>query len=163
MVQADLIHWGINMKVPFLGSLLEKVVEKGGDIIGKLVKDKDLAERLNHEFRIAVLDDESEIQKLAMESETRMFEAQQKTIQAELHQTDLFTKRTRPKIARRSFNAGLIYVLLSAIPENGINLYWVIIEPWTFRWEVLLILYSPALTYMGVRGFEKWKAGGAKL
>jgi hypothetical protein len=26
---------------------------------------------------------------------------------------------------------------------------------------VLLLLYSPALTYMGVRGFEKWKKGGS--
>jgi len=26
-------------------------------------------------------------------------------------------------------------------------------------WQIFLVLASPALTYMGVRGFEKWKNG----
>jgi len=102
---------------------------------------------------------------LELEVEERMFVAQQKTIQAELHQNDQYTKRTRPKIARRSFMGGLIYALLTALPVDGITIPFInfLIMPWQFEWEVLMILYSPALAYMGVRGFEKWKNGGAKV
>lgn len=146
------------MSLPIIGDIVNAVINKGGDLISEFITDKDKAAEFRHKLELAVLQDKQ----LEREAEARMFEAQQETIQAELHQTDLYTKRTRPKIARRSFNMGIAYVLLTAIPENGINLHWIILDPWTFQWEVLLILYSPALTYMGVRGFEKWKGGGVK-
>ena len=150
------------MKIPFLGDLLSKVADKGGDIIKELVRDKDLAEKLDHEFRTLLSTQNHDIEKMVLQVESDMFKAQQETIQAELHQTDLYTKRSRPKIARRSFYAGLIYMLLTALPEGGVQIGTAVMMPWQFRWEVLLLAYSPALTYMGVRGFEKWKAGGAK-
>lgn len=150
------------MKIPFLGDLLGKIADKGGDIIKELVTDKDLAKKLDHQFRVLLSSQNHDTEQLLIQTEERIFEAQQKTIQAELQQNDTYTKRTRPKIARRSFYAGLVYMLLSSIPEGGLSFGSVVLEPWTFRWEVLLLAYSPALTYMGVRGFEKWKAGGAK-
>lgn len=155
------------MAIPFLGSLLDKVVDKGGDIIKKLVKDKDLAEKLAHEFRTQMQADDSDFKELELEAEQAMFEAQQKTIQAELHQNDQYTKRTRPNIARKSFYAGLAYALLTALPVEGLTLPIpfidpVVLMPWQFETTVLMLLYSPALTYMGVRGFERWKAGGSK-
>ncbi len=152
------------MAIPFVGELLEVVIGKGADIVSKLVKDKDLAERLNHEFRTQMQTDDSTFKELEIAAERDMFEAQQVTIQAELHQNDQFTKRTRPGIARKSFYAGLVYALLTALPVGGIGIPFTdaVIMPWQFQWSVLMLLYSPALTYMGVRGFEKWKSGGSK-
>ena len=136
--------------------LWEKIVDRGGSIISELVTDKDLANKLNHAFRSQMSRNEAEFKQAALEAETRIFEAQQKTIQAELHQNDQYTKRTRPSIARKSFYAGLAYALLTALPADGL---WIFM-PWQFEWSVLMLLYSPALTYMGVRGFEKGKNGG---
>ncbi len=151
------------MAIPFIGTLLGKVVDKGGEIIKKLVKDKDLAARLEHEFRTQMQADDADFRELEIQAEADQFAAQQVTIQAELHQNDQYTKRTRPKIARRSFNAGLGYVFVTALPVAGIGIPFteIVIMPWQFQWQVLVLLYSPALTYMGVRGFEKWKGGGA--
>ena len=145
-----------------LGDLWGKIVDKGGSIISELITDKDLAKQLEHEFRTQMSREAHEFRTLEANIEKDMFQAQQETIQAELHQTDLYTKRTRPKIATKSFYAGLAYVLLTALPEAGINLYWIVLMPWQFQWPVLMLMYSPALTYMGVRGFEKFKAGGSK-
>ena len=145
-----------------LSGLWEKVIDKGGSIIQELVTDKDLAKKLEHEFKALMSTQAHEFKTFELEVERDMYAAQQKTIQAELHQNDLYTKRTRPIIARRSFYAGLSYALLTSLPEAGVNLYFILLEPWQFEWAVLSLLYSPALTYMGVRGFEKWKSGGSK-
>ena len=150
------------MGIPILGDLWGKIVDKGGDIISELVTDKDLAKQLEHEFRTQMEANQASFKQAELDAETRIYEAHQTTVQAELHQNDQYTKRTRPVIARRSFYAGLGYVLLTSLPVAGINLYWVTLMPWQFQWPVLMLLYSPALTYMGVRGFEKWKSGGAK-
>lgn len=150
------------MGIPLLGSLIGKIVDKGGDIIKKMVGDKDLAKRLEHEFRTQMGQNSADFDALIVETEERIFAAQQKTIQAELQQSDLYTKRTRPKIATKSFYAGLAYVFMSRLPMEGVAIGSYILMPWQYEWVVLMLLYSPTLTYMGVRGFEKWKAGGAK-
>lgn len=145
------------MAIPILGDLWGKIVDKGGSIISELVTDKDLAKRLEHEFRTQMESNSAEFKQAEMETETRMFEAQQKTIQAELHQNDLYTKRTRPKIARQSWYVTAAYALMSTflpmLPKA-----WGLQTP-VFQWEIFLVLASPALTYMGVRGFEKFKNG----
>ncbi|MCK5712784.1 MAG: hypothetical protein KAI25_08720 [Hyphomicrobiaceae bacterium] len=151
------------MPIPFIGSIIETVIGKGADIIKELVPDRDLAKQLDHAFRTQILASDTDFKKLELSAEQEMFKAQQKTIQAELHQNDQYTKRTRPNIARKSFYAGLAYGLLSQLPVDGIGIPFtdILIMPWQFQWTVLMLLYSPALTYMGVRGFEKWKNGGA--
>lgn len=151
------------MAIPFIGAIIEKVIGVGGGIISKLVKDKDLAKQLDHAFRMEMESNSAEFAAMEVEAEARIFEAHQATVQAELQQSDLFTKRTRPSIARKSFYAGLLYALLTALPFDGIGIPFTetLIMPWQFEWSVLMLLYSPALTYMGVRGFEKWKAGGS--
>lgn len=147
------------MAIPFLGKIIDTVVGKGADLISEFITDKDKAAEFTHKFKMAVLEDQGAEREL----EAEMFKAQQETIQVELHQNDQYTKRTRPIIARRSFYAGLGYVLLTAVPASGIAFGVLFtLMPWTFSWQVLLLLYSPALTYMGVRGFEKWKNGGSK-
>lgn len=146
------------MAIPFLGAILTKVLGVGGDIIKELVVDKDLAKQLDHAFRTQMAGHEAEFKQLELSAEQSMFEAQQKTVQAELHQSDLYTKRTRPKIARQSWYITAIYALSSMLlpvaPEA-----WGLGAP-SIDWQIFLVLASPALTYMGVRGFEKWKNGG---
>lgn len=146
------------MAIPFIGKLLEKVVGIGGGIIKELVTDKDLAKQLDHAFRTQLSMQDSEFKQLELAAERDMFEAQQETVQAELHQSDLYTKRTRPKIARQSWYITAIYALSSMLlpvaPEA-----WGLGAP-AIDWQIFLVLASPALTYMGVRGFEKWKNGG---
>jgi hypothetical protein len=143
-----------------LSGLWEKIVDKGGSIISELVTDKDLAKRLEHEFRTQMGTNAHEFQMAELEADTKIFEAQQKTIQAELHQTDLYTKQTRPKIARQSWYVTAAYAIgTTFLPMAPVT--WGLQVP-VLQWEMFLVLSSPALTYMGVRGFEKWRAGGAK-
>ena len=143
------------MAIPFLGKIIETVIGRGSEIIKELVTDKDLAKQLDHAFRTQMAASEASFKQLELASEQAMFEAQQKTVQAELHQSDLYTKRTRPKIARQSWYITAIYALSSMLlpvaPEA-----WGLGEP-KIDWQIFLVLASPALTYMGVRGFEKWK------
>jgi len=145
-----------------LGDLWGKIVDGGTSLISEFITDKDQAAQLEHAWRTQMEGNKAANEQAILEHDTRIFEAQQKTVQAELHQSDIYTKRTRPKIATRSFYAGLSYVLLGSLPETGLDLGFTVLLPWAFTWEVLGLLYSPALTYMGVRGLEKWKAGGTK-
>ncbi|KKM79110.1 hypothetical protein LCGC14_1353180, partial [marine sediment metagenome] len=143
------------MAIPFLGKIIETVIGKGSEIIKELVTDKDLAKQLDHAFRTQMAANAASFRTLELQSEQSMFEAQQKTVQAELHQSDLYTKRTRPKIARQSWYITAVYALSSMLlpmaPET-----WGLGAP-VIQWNIFLVLASPALTYMGVRGFEKWK------
>lgn len=145
------------MAIPFLGKLLEKIIGVGGGIISELVTDKDLAKELDHAFRSQISMEAADFKQFELEAEKEMFLAQQKTVQAELHQSDLYTKQTRPKIARQSWYITATYalssMLLPVLPTN-----WGLGEP-AIDWQIFLVLASPALTYMGVRGFEKWKNG----
>ena len=146
------------MGIPVLSALWEKVVDKGGDIIKELVKDKDLATQLDHAYRTQMAAAQHEFKTLELQAEQQMFADQQQTIQAELHQNDLYTKQTRPKIARQSWYVTASYALMSTFLPMA-PLTWGLQAP-VFQWEIFLVLSSPALTYMGVRGFEKWKGGG---
>ena len=157
------------MGLPVLGKVWETLVDKGGDIIKELVKDKDLSEKLQHEFRQLAQQQAHEMNLKELDAELEMFRAQQTTIQAELHQDDRYTKQTRPKIARQSWYVTMAYGLLTVfgplipgVQETHVvgGTIEVISKVPPFSWEVFIAMASPALTYMGVRGFEKWKAGG---
>lgn len=143
------------MAIPILGKIIDTIIGKGSDLISEFITDKDKAAEFEHRYRIALLEDSQ----LSQEFEKDIYVAHQQTIQAELHQSDLYTKRTRPKIARQSWYITSIYalstMLIPVVPEA-----WGLGEP-SLQWEVFLVLASPALTYMGVRGLEKWKAGKA--
>lgn len=143
------------MAIPILGKIIDTIIGKGSDLISEFITDKDKAAEFEHRYRIALLEDGQ----LSQEFEKDMFIAHQATVQAELHQSDLYTKRTRPKIARQSWYVTMVYslstMMIPVAPEA-----WGLGEP-KLQWEVFLVLASPALTYMGVRGFEKWKASKA--
>lgn len=84
----------------------------------------------------------------------------QKTAQVEAQQSDIYTKRTRPGIARKSFYVGAGYVLIAAVVFPAVNAYAGTKLP-GFEPSIFMALASPVLAYMGVRGLEKWKAGKA--
>ena len=83
------------------------VIDKAIDLIDKAVSDKDLAQQLKaqletlrltqaHEIELARI----ELEKTDVVAEAQIEVAQQVTFQAEVNQADLYTKQTRPKIAR---------------------------------------------------------------
>ena len=137
--------------------LLQAIVDKGGDIIKELVPDKDLGERLSHEWRTQVQADDTELRKLLIEAEQDFEREQTKRIQAEQASNDTYTKRTRPKIARLSFYFGSSYILAHVVTT--------VLHPWgvpivELDWTILGAMYSPALAYTGVRSIDKWRNGG---
>lgn len=131
------------------------LVGKITDIIGKRVGDKDLATKLAADAATLVEQDQQARAMKAMEIEEN-FEAEiTKRVQAEQASNDPYTQRTRPKIARQSWYAGCAYIFVSVASK--------VIAPYThvmvieLDWGILMAIYSPALTYMGVRSFDKWK------
>ncbi len=133
------------------------VVEKAVGIVDKLVTDKDLAQRLAAEFKTTQFVTEAALEQARIESETAIIQAQEATHQAEVNQSDIYTKRTRPKIARLSFYFASLYVIASAASKMLEQVADVEVNG-----EAFLLLASPALTYMGVRSLDIWRSGGAK-
>jgi hypothetical protein len=137
------------MALPIVGKIIDRVIDKGASLISEFVTDKDQAARLEHEWRSQLSRESHELEKLALEIERDINVSQQATIQAELHQSDLYTKRTRPKIARQSWYIAGSYALLAAVlPALPVD--WGIGQ-FEFMWEVFIALAAPAMTYMGVR------------
>ena len=133
------------------------VVDKVIGVVDKLVVDKDLREKLNAEFRATQFVTEAALEQARIESETQIVVAQEATHQAEVNQSDIYTKQTRPRIARQSWYVSAFYALgcfiSNFVPQ---------IPPVDFVWEIYLATASPALTYMGVRSMDIWRSGGAK-
>lgn len=120
----------------------------------------------------AFLELQVELERVQQEGVWRELDVQKEQIKsdaaarvAELAQSDIYTKRTRPMIARQSWYVAAIYALACHVLVPLFVYYNQVEEATktlplvTFSWEVFLALSSPALTYMGVRGFEKWKHG----
>lgn len=150
------------------GGVLEKVT----GIIDKAVTDKDLKEKLKAELETLARTQEHEQRMALVRLEEAVQTEQLKTIQAELAQSDLYTKQTRPRIARQSWYVSGAY----AIGSFAMQTYLVIRPPKMsgealdallsasgFQWEIYLAAAAPALTYMGVRSFDIWRRGGAKV
>lgn len=156
------------MTIPFLGKIIDSLIDKGSDLISEFITDPDKAAEFAHKYKMAMLEDTQ----LDRQLEAEMFKEQQKTVQVELHQNDLYTKRTRPKIARQSWYLTIGYAIFSTIGApllahftsqagpDGVVIAGVFSDI-TFQWEVFVAIASPALTYMGVRTFDKWKNGGS--
>ena len=140
------------MGLGIIDKVIDRVVDKGAGLISELITDKDEAARLEHEWRSQLSRESHEIQKISIEAERDLAISQQATIQAELHQSDLYTKRTRPKIARQSWYVGAAYALLAAVAP-ALPVAWQV-GTVDFHWEVFLALVAPAMTYMGVRSVD---------
>lgn len=85
-----------------------------------------------------------------IDAASKDFAQEQETHRAEATSTDDYTRRTRPHIARLSFYAGTLYAFSGIIvPLTGSKVQV------DFDTVIYLALISPALTYMGVRTFDK--------
>ncbi len=130
------------------------------DGINKFIPDKDLAKQLAQELDMTKLLGGIDLQKIEIEAEKEMQIEIEKTHQAALNQEDLYTKRTRPKIARQSWGTGIGYAIITV----GAAL----VDPFvdadlsTLKFEPMIFgtLVGPAVWYMGMRGFDKWKGNG---
>lgn len=104
-----------------------------------------------------ILDSETEAEALAKigsmkEIELALQETARNREDNQRLESDLFTKRTRPQIARDGFHAGTAACLLTVVLDafgHGVNMELI-------AW-VSGILFSPSLAYMGVRTVDKWK------
>jgi hypothetical protein len=136
-----------------IGGLLSGGLGQGiTDIIREKVKDQDLAAKLEHELKVLLENKDAELRRLAIESERDADRQHQETIRAELAQSDEYTKRTRPMLARRSWWAVLAYVGAGVISAAATT-----IPDVPTDWTILTVLASPVLAYMGVRALDKWK------
>jgi len=142
-----------------IATAVKSIVDKGASLIGKFVADKDLAAKLSAEFKAQMSEENHEYRTLLANVERDIFTASQKTIQAELAQSDLYTKRTRPKIARQSWYLTVAYVAATLVTGAAPKSWG--LTPIVFQWFVFMAMASPALSYMGIRGFEKWRNGAA--
>lgn len=158
------------MAWPIVGKLLEIVADKGSSLISEFITDKDEANRLTAAFRSQLSAENHEIKQLEIEAERDMHANEQVTHQVALNQADLYTKRTRPKIARQSWFLTITYAIFSTIGAPLLTYFTAQTGPdgeavagvfadIVFQWEVFVAIASPALTYMGVRTFDKWKNG----
>lgn len=126
--------------------------EKIADIVGKRVQDKDLATKLTHELAVLATTQEHEARQAILQAE-QQFEAElTKRVQADASSGDPYTQRTRPMIARQSWYAGCGYIGVSVASQ----LFPQYVAMIVLDWGILMAIYSPALTYMGVRSFDKW-------
>jgi hypothetical protein len=141
---------------------------KIADIIDKRVPDRDLATKLAHDVTVLVTTKEHEAKQAAVEAEQRFEEEVTKRAQADAASGDPYTQRTRPMIARQSWYAGCGYIAVSVVsklaspylPTEILEQGVLVLRPGPvveLDWGILMAIYSPALTYMGVRSFDKWK------
>jgi len=113
---------------------------------------------------------ESNIEMVKIQAERDVQVAQEETHQAALNQNDLYTKQTRPKIARQSWGAALSYAVLTVFGQLGGSVYNANIEAGSKALELAMIsfdplvfgtLAGPAVWYQGMRSIDKWKNGSA--
>jgi len=185
-IAASLIQLGIKYGPGLIRTLGKK---KGGKAESVANTIADLTENLNPSTPVAereeilskaisALPPEQMLEAIALntdaEAEIRKEEELTKRKQEETHQirlqdNDLRTKRTRPDIARQSWAAAVAYVVLTLFFQPVVDVIVLVLgEPGastqdlglSFSIEVFLVLASPAFTFVGVRGLERWKAGG---
>ena len=143
----------------FTGGIGEKIF----GTIDKLVTDKDLKAQLTHALSMTELSGSIDIEKIQIEAERDMQIEIEKTHQAALNQNDLYTKRTRPKIARQSWMLCAGYMILT-IMCGGLLDPFVDADLSTLKFDPVVFgtLASPAFWYMGMRGLDKWKQNGGR-
>lgn len=164
------------------GSAVSDVISKAEDIIGKAVTDKDLKQKLSYDLEALRQTQAHETELAAINAEVqltgadeRVEIAKERTYQTEIENADLYTKRTRPMIARRSFYLGVAYAFASMFAQLYVTLHEQqlfadmtgeqidhIRSMIEFRMDVFLVIISPALAYMGARSVDLWRSGGAK-
>lgn len=149
---------GILTAIQGIAGLFDSTV---GSIVDQLVPDKDLATQLKHNLAMTRLIGQQDIQKQLIAAERDMEVEREKTHQARLQQNDLYTKRARPKVALESWRLAVLYAGITFISPVLDGLFTADLSnvP-AFDPVVFTAIASPAFWFMGIRGAERWKAGG---
>jgi len=143
------------------GKLIGGKADEAATIVADTIEDGGTLEGAQYampaELRVKLAEVANEAQKLANEREARgmqhdetMYTQNQETAREEQRSGTEFVKETRPKLARDSFAAGTVYVLLFEALElfgHGLGA-----DP-----MLASILYGPCFTYLGMRTVDKWK------
>ena len=145
-----------------IGALTGGIGEKIVGTIDKFVTDKDLKAQLTHALSMAELTGEMDLERIEIEANRDMQLQIEQTHQVALNQNDLYTKRTRPKIARQSWALCAGYMILTIL-GGGLMDPFVDADLSTLKFDPVVFgtLASPAFWYMGMRGLDKWKNGSA--
>ncbi|WP_027671289.1 hypothetical protein [Rheinheimera baltica] len=154
--------------IKFIGAKLGKskvadlaadvVTVVGNNYVNPEAQQAALVQNLKH-FNADELDELLSMRVTLEQEATKRHQATQGTIQNGDNSKDEYVRQTRPLIARLSMYASVLYAIgFEALKASGIG------DGASF--EVLLWLFSPALTYMGLRtidGFAPYsKSSGDK-
>ncbi len=142
-----------------IAGFFDRHMGKGLDIIKERVTDRDLATQLEHDFKTLIANNAHEAEMFAMQIENDIAQSDNHRIAEELRQNDNYTKRTRPMIARQSWWAGLAYIAANVV--TSVADPYMAIQVIELNWSILVAIFSPSLTYMGVRSFDKWRNGAS--
>lgn len=152
-----------------LGSALG--VEPTPDNVAKALQSNDpqiavkLAEiESNHSVALASLASQQAIEEAKANATVAV--AQETTEQVrfttQVNESDIYTKRTRPTLARQSGYLAFAYAGVHMLSLVGHAVAPTHVSEISFSVEVFLGIGSIALTYCGVRSIDMWRSGGAK-
>lgn len=93
------------------------------------------------------------------EDQTGSLEARREALEIAMRESELYTRVTRPRIARQSWYTALLYAITLGMVSPLINAFSRFTLP-HFSETIFIALAAPAFTYMGVRALDKWRSGG---
>ncbi len=104
---------------------------------------------------------DAELEKAKIAADVAFQQNAQETARVEIQSTDEYVRRTRPSLARKSFFAGTAYTLLTGVVFPVINEIYGTKLPGLDAY-ILGAIYSPALTFMGIRSIEAFSKAGKR-
>lgn len=104
---------------------------------------------------------EAELEKAKLGADVSFQANAQETARVEVQSTDEYVRRTRPDLARKSFFVGTVYVMLTGVIFPVVNEIYGLKLP-ALDPYILGAIYSPALTFMGVRSIEAFSKMGKR-
>ncbi len=102
---------------------------------------------------------EAELEKTRIEADVAFHTSTQATARVEAQSADEYVRRTRPSLARKSFYAGLGYIVVSGFIFPVINAVKGLSLP-VLDAYILGAIYAPCLTFVGVRSVEAFSRKG---
>lgn len=137
-----------------LGFLTGGFAEKGVELISKVVKDKDQAERLAVEFRSLCVTQEHELARLAAETEQEIIKGQTEVNKIEAASSSLFKSGWRPAVGWVCVS-GLFYQLVVRPLVSWISTIYAWMPPPSLEMDTLLTLLFGILGLGAYRSYER--------
>lgn len=102
---------------------------------------------------------EAELEMKRLDADVAFHTSTQATARVEAQSADEYVRRTRPSLARKSFYAGLGYIVVSGFIFPVVNAIKGISLPGLDAY-ILGAVYAPCLTFVGVRSVEAFSKKG---